>query len=65
MKPVYDAGIGVYVCRGNHEVKDIWDAELIDAPDSMDNCALRWLAVFGNSAYPELMLPENWICTRE
>ena len=59
MKPVYDAGIGVYVCRGNHEVKDIWDAELIDAPDSMDNCALRWLAVFGNSAYPELMLPEN------
>lgn len=59
MEPVYEAGVDVYVCRGNHEVKDVWDAEFIDTFDPIDNCALRWLNVFGNSAYPQLMLPDN------
>jgi len=59
MEPVYKEGIGVYVCRGNHEVRDVWQPELIDPLGPTDNCALRWLAVFGSSAYPKQMLPDN------
>jgi len=59
MEPVYDAGIPVYVCRGNHEVGDMWDAAPDEPPDPLDNCAFRWLNVFGNDDYPELMLPDN------
>ena len=59
MKPVYDAGIPVYVCRGNHEVGDMWDAEPNEPPDPNDNYSLRWLHVFGNEDYPELKLPDN------
>lgn len=59
MRPVYDAGIPVYVCRGNHEVGDMWDAEPNQPPNFVDNYSLRWLHVFGNLEYPEQMLPDN------
>ena len=59
MQPVYDAGIRVLVCRGNHEVGDMWDAEPGQLPDPADNYALRWLRVFGNDDHPELRLPDN------
>jgi 3',5'-cyclic AMP phosphodiesterase CpdA len=59
MRPVYDAGIPVYVCRGNHEVGDVWDLDPGVAPDPSDNHSLRWLHVFGNSLRPELMLPDD------
>jgi len=59
MQPVYDAGIGVYVCRGNHEVGDMWDAEPGQGPDPADNYALRWLNVFGHDAPPGVQLPDN------
>jgi len=59
VEPLYEAGINVYACRGNHEIKDAWQPELIDALFPTDNCALRWLTVFGNSAHPEIMLPDN------
>ncbi|OHB67867.1 MAG: hypothetical protein A2Y77_01915 [Planctomycetes bacterium RBG_13_62_9] len=59
MQPVYDAGIPVYICRGNHEVGDMWDAEPNEPPDPQDNYAIRWPNVFGNSEYPELRLPDN------
>jgi 3',5'-cyclic AMP phosphodiesterase CpdA len=59
MKPVYDAGIPVYVCRGNHEVGDAWDIEWGILPDPVDNYSYRWLRVFGNEEYPELKLPDN------
>jgi hypothetical protein len=59
MKPVYDAGIPVYVCRGNHEVGDMWDAEPNQLPNPKDNYSLRWLHVFGNRDYPDRKLPDN------
>jgi len=59
MKPVYDAGIPVYVCRGNHEVGDMWDAEPNQSPNPADNYSLRWRNVFGNLAYPQQRLPDN------
>ncbi len=59
VQPVYEAGIPVYVCRGNHEVGDMWDALPDDHPDPLDNYGLRWLRVFGNPAYPELLLPDK------
>ncbi len=59
MRPLYDAGIPVYVCRGNHEVGDMWDAMPPERPDPFDNYGLRWLRVFGNAQYPELMLPAS------
>lgn len=59
MKPAYDAGIGVYVCRGNHELRDVWRTDLTGLPNPSDNGALRWLAVFGNSAHSSQMLPDN------
>ncbi len=59
MKTVYDAGIPVYVCRGNHEVGDMWDAEPNQVPNFTDNYSLRWLRVFGNPEYPEQKLPNN------
>lgn len=59
MRPVYNAGIPVYVCRGNHEVADVWDLDPGVAPDPSDNHSLRWLHVFGNSIHPQLMLPDD------
>jgi hypothetical protein len=59
MGPVYNAGIDVYACRGNHEVRDMWDLAPEAYPDPTDNYALRWLAVFGSRNYPDLMLPDN------
>ncbi|MCL5278845.1 MAG: metallophosphoesterase [Planctomycetes bacterium] len=59
VRPLYDAGIGVYVCRGNHEVGDMWRAGPNEPPDLKDNYALRWLHVFGSDQHPELKLPDN------
>jgi hypothetical protein len=59
MKPLYDAGIGVYPCRGNHEVGDAWDIDWGYFPDPVDNFSSRWLHVFGNAARPDLRLPAN------
>jgi hypothetical protein len=59
MEPVYEAGIGVYVGRGNHEIGDMWDAEPGQAPDPFDNYAMRWLNVFGSDEHPGLRLPDN------
>jgi hypothetical protein len=59
MQPVYDAGVDVYVCRGNHEIGDMWDAELGDTANPFDNYALTWLGVFGNESHPRLMQPDN------
>jgi len=57
MQPLYDAGIPVYVCRGNHEVGDMWDAEPGQLPNPTDNYALRWLHIFGNRDLPQYRLP--------
>jgi hypothetical protein len=59
MQPVYDAGIPVYVCRGNHEVGDMWDAEPNQMPNPKNNYSLRWLNVFGSPEYPAQKLPDN------
>lgn len=59
MEPVYEAGIAVHVCRGNHEVGDMWDALPSELPDPTDNYGLRWLNVFGNDAHPTVQLPGN------
>lgn len=57
MAPVYNAGIAVYVGRGNHEIPDNWGSYPIDDPS---NCyAVNWLNVFGESADPNLKLPAN------
>jgi hypothetical protein len=57
--PLYDAGIGVYPCRGNHEVGDAWDIDWGVLPDPVDNYSRRWLNVFGSEEHPELRLPDN------
>lgn len=59
LEPVYEAGIGVYPCRGNHEVGDMWSAPPGQLPNPQDNFALRWLKVFGNSDVPHRKLPDN------
>lgn len=59
MRPLYDAGIKVYACRGNHEVVDMWYALPDEVPDPNDNCAKRWLSVFGNDACPQYRLPDD------
>ncbi|MGB2863006.1 MAG: hypothetical protein WBC05_06750 [Sedimentisphaerales bacterium] len=59
MDPVYNAGIGVYVSRGNHEIMDVWGYYIRPDIDPEDNHATRWLNVFGNDLYPEQMLPDN------
>lgn len=59
MEPVYDAGIGVYVSRGNHEVMDVWGYYIRPDIDPEDNHATRWLNVFGNDLYPKQKLPDN------
>ena len=59
MKPVYDANIPVYVCRGNHEVSDSWGGSPDTGPDPNDNYASRWLKVFGSDFYPDQKLPGN------
>jgi hypothetical protein len=58
-EPVYNAGIGVYISRGNHEVMDIWGYGIRPDIDPYDNHATRWLNVFGNDLYPEQKLPDN------
>ncbi|MHC4431070.1 MAG: metallophosphoesterase family protein [Planctomycetota bacterium] len=57
MKSLYDANIGVYICRGNHEIADAWGGG--SSPDPDDNFTTRWLDVFGNELYPERMLGDN------
>ena len=59
MDPVYNAGIGVYVSRGNHEVMDVWGYYIRPDIDPEDNHATRWLNVFGSDLYPEQKLPGN------
>jgi hypothetical protein len=59
MEPVYNAGIGVYVSRGNHEIMDVWGYYIRPDIDPKDNHATRWLNVFGNDLYPEQKLPDN------
>ena len=59
MDPVYNAGIGVYVSRGNHEIMDVWGYYIRPDIDPQDNHATRWLNVFGNDLYLEQMLPDN------
>jgi len=59
MEPIYEAGIGVYVSRGNHEIMDVWGYYIRPDIDPQDNHATRWLNVFGNDLYPEQMLPDN------
>lgn len=59
MKPVYDANIGVYVCRGNHELGDLWYAVPGGGPDPNDSYVRRWLEVFGSDSYPDQKLPDN------
>lgn len=59
MRPLYDAGIPVYACRGNHEIADMWYPLPGELPDPVDNCAKRWLKVFGNEDYPLYRLPDN------
>ena len=58
-EPIYNAGIGVYVSRGNHEVMDIWGYSIRPDINPYDNNATRWLNVFGNDLYPEQKLPDN------
>jgi len=60
MSPVYDADIPVYVCRGNHELGDVWSNYPHPGtnPDPNDNNMKRWLNVFGNDSYPYQKLPE-------
>ena len=59
MVPVYNAGIGVYVSRGNHEIMDVWGYYIRPDIDPDDNHATRWLNVFGSDLYPQQKLPDN------
>jgi len=59
MKPVYKANIAVYVCRGNHEIDDVWGIYPRPDIDPNDNYATRWLNIFGSDLYPEQKLPDN------
>ena len=59
MQPIRDAGIPVYVCRGNHELGDMWYAEPNTPPNPLDNYARRWLNVFGSDDSPQWQLPDN------
>ena len=59
MKPLYDDDIGVYVCRGNHEIADAWGADGGSNLDPDNNFTTRWLDVFGNNLYPQHMLADN------
>jgi hypothetical protein len=58
-RPLYDAGIGVYVCRGNHEQGDTWYTDPNEPPNPVDNYALRWLHVFGSDKHLDVRLPDN------
>ena len=59
MQPLYDAGINVYACRGNHEIGDMWYTPLDQPPDPNDNYGRRWLNVFGSDENPLYRLPDN------
>ena len=61
MKPVYDANIAVYVCRGNHELGDVWShyPDPGTQPEPNDNFSHRWLNVFGSNSEPNQKLPGN------
>ena len=65
MQPVYNAGIGVYVSRGNHELMDTWNRSIWPNIDPDDNHTTRWLKVFGNDLYPEQKLPDNGPATEK
>ena len=59
MQPVYKAGIGVYVSRGNHELMDTWSRSIWPDIDPDDNHTTRWFNVFGSDYYSEQKLPDN------
>lgn len=62
MGPAYDAGVGVYPARGNHELGDVWSYYPYGGTgklDINDNHVIRWLNVFGSDARPEQKLPAN------
>ena len=59
MEPLYDAGIPVYVCRGNHEIMDVWGGYRPPGFDPNNSFATAWLSVFGNPDRPRWMLPGN------
>lgn len=60
MGPVYDAGIAVYVGRGNHEVMDNFNTYPPPEPlDPNQTHAGRWLNVFGSDLFPTQKLPDN------
>ena len=58
MEPVYNADIGVYVGRGNHEIGDNYNSSS-PPPDPNKSFAARWLNVFGSDLYPDQKLPGN------
>ena len=64
-EPVYNAGIGVYVSRGNHEIMDVWGYSIRPDIDPEDNHATRWLNVFGSDLYPDQKLPDNGPATEK
>ncbi|MBL7152449.1 MAG: metallophosphoesterase [Phycisphaerae bacterium] len=56
MGPLYNAGVEVYVGRGNHEIGDNWRTP----PDDPNHTfAESWLNVFGSDSDPNLKLPGN------
>jgi len=58
--PLYDAGIGVYIGRGNHEVMDNHRTYPPEPPlDPNVTFAGRWLNVFGSDSDPNQKLPGN------
>ena len=60
MQPLYDAGIPVYACRGNHEIGDMWDALPGELPNPLNNYGKRWLNVFGSDADPLPRAAQQW-----
>jgi len=58
--PVYEAGISVYIGRGNHEVMDNHRTYPPEPPlDPNVTFAGRWLNVFGSDSDPNQKLPGN------
>jgi len=59
MQPLYEMGIRVYACRGNHEIGDMWYEPLDQPPDPIDNYGKRWLNVFASGEDRLYRLPDN------
>ncbi len=59
MRPIYDNNTPIYVCRGNHELLDVWHSDPNNPPDPNNNFAIRWLKVFGSDSYADQKLPGN------